>query len=70
MHTARELALPAVCSATRFMPYQLFEGTLNATGLRIGVVVSRFNEFITEALAKGPWKLSKSMAAALMIFCW
>jgi 6,7-dimethyl-8-ribityllumazine synthase len=35
------------------MPYQLFEGTLNATGLRIGVVVSRFNEFITEALAKG-----------------
>jgi 6,7-dimethyl-8-ribityllumazine synthase len=35
------------------MPYQIFEGTLNATGLRIGVVVSRFNEFITEALAKG-----------------
>jgi 6,7-dimethyl-8-ribityllumazine synthase len=35
------------------MPYQTFEGTLNATGLRIGVVVSRFNEFITEALAKG-----------------
>jgi 6,7-dimethyl-8-ribityllumazine synthase len=35
------------------MPYQTFQGTLDATGLRIGIVVSRFNEFITEALAKG-----------------
>ncbi|HEX4228372.1 MAG TPA: 6,7-dimethyl-8-ribityllumazine synthase [Bryobacteraceae bacterium] len=35
------------------MPYRTFQGTLDATGLRIGVVVSRFNEFITEALAKG-----------------
>ncbi len=35
------------------MPYQTFQGSLDATDLRIGVVVSRFNEFITEALAKG-----------------
>jgi 6,7-dimethyl-8-ribityllumazine synthase len=35
------------------MPYQTFQGSLDATNLRIGVVVSRFNEFITEALAKG-----------------
>lgn len=34
------------------MPHQTFQGTLDATGLRIGIVVSRFNEFITEALAK------------------
>lgn len=42
-----------MCYATRFMPYQTFQGTLDATGLRIGIIVSRFNEFITEALAKG-----------------
>jgi 6,7-dimethyl-8-ribityllumazine synthase len=36
-----------------FMPYKTIEGSLDATGLRIGIVVSRFNEFITEALAQG-----------------
>ncbi len=35
------------------MPYRTFQGSLDATDLRIGVVVSRFNEFITEQLAKG-----------------
>ena len=35
------------------MPYQTFQGSLDATDLRIGVLVSRFNEFITEQLAKG-----------------
>jgi 6,7-dimethyl-8-ribityllumazine synthase len=35
------------------MPYRTFQGSLNAAHLRIGVVVSRFNEFITEQLAKG-----------------
>jgi len=35
------------------MPYRTFQGNLDGTDLRIGVVVSRFNEFITEALAKG-----------------
>ena len=35
------------------MPYKTLAGSLDATGLRIGVVVSRFNEFITEALAQG-----------------
>jgi 6,7-dimethyl-8-ribityllumazine synthase len=35
------------------MPYLTFQGTLDATQLRIGVIVSRFNEFITEQLAKG-----------------
>jgi|SRR5690349_15934916 6,7-dimethyl-8-ribityllumazine synthase len=35
------------------MPVKTFEGNLDASGLRIGVVVSRFNEFITEQLLKG-----------------
>ncbi len=35
------------------MSYQTFHGSTDAQGLRIGVVVSRFNEFITEALSKG-----------------
>jgi 6,7-dimethyl-8-ribityllumazine synthase len=35
------------------MPYRTFQGSLDATALRIGIVVSRFNEFITEQLAKG-----------------
>jgi len=35
------------------MPYRTFQGSLDATHLRIGVVVSRFNEFITEQLAQG-----------------
>jgi 6,7-dimethyl-8-ribityllumazine synthase len=30
-----------------------FEGTLDATGLRIGVVVSRFNELVTRQLLEG-----------------
>jgi 6,7-dimethyl-8-ribityllumazine synthase len=35
------------------MPYQTFQGSLDAAHLRIGIVMSRFNEFITEQLAKG-----------------
>jgi len=35
------------------MSYLTFQGSLDASKLRIGVVVSRFNEFITEQLAKG-----------------
>ena len=35
------------------MSYRTFQGSLDASKLRIGVVVSRFNEFITEQLAKG-----------------
>jgi 6,7-dimethyl-8-ribityllumazine synthase len=35
------------------MSYRTFQGSLDATQLRVGVVVSRFNEFITEQLAKG-----------------
>ena len=35
------------------MPHQILQGSLDATHLRIGIVVSRFNEFITEQLAKG-----------------
>lgn len=35
------------------MPLRTFQGSLNASNLRIGIVVSRFNEFITEQLAKG-----------------
>jgi 6,7-dimethyl-8-ribityllumazine synthase len=35
------------------MPHRTFQGSLNAGSLRIGIVVSRFNEFITEQLVKG-----------------
>ncbi|MGH9619274.1 MAG: 6,7-dimethyl-8-ribityllumazine synthase [Bryobacteraceae bacterium] len=35
------------------MSHRTFQGPLDACDLRIGVVVSRFNEFITEQLAKG-----------------
>jgi 6,7-dimethyl-8-ribityllumazine synthase len=35
------------------MAVQPIQGTLDASTLRIGVVVSRFNEFITEQLSKG-----------------
>lgn len=35
------------------MPYKTFQGSLDATNLRVGVVVSRFNGFITEQLAQG-----------------
>jgi 6,7-dimethyl-8-ribityllumazine synthase len=35
------------------MSYLTFQGSLDASRLRIGVVVSRFNEFITEQLANG-----------------
>ena len=35
------------------MPLKTFQGTLDARHLRIGVVVSRFNQFITEQLAAG-----------------
>jgi len=35
------------------MSHRVLQGSLDASGLRIGVIVSRFNEFITEQLAKG-----------------
>lgn len=35
------------------MSHRTFQGSLDASQLRIGVIVSRFNEFITEQLAKG-----------------
>jgi len=35
------------------MPYHTFQGSLDAANLRIAVVVSRFNEFVTEQLATG-----------------
>lgn len=39
------------------MPYQTFQGLLDAAHLRIGVVMSRFNDFITEQLAKGAFEV-------------
>jgi 6,7-dimethyl-8-ribityllumazine synthase len=35
------------------MPIRTLQGSLDATNLRIGIVVSRFNGFITEQLTKG-----------------
>jgi 6,7-dimethyl-8-ribityllumazine synthase len=39
------------------MPIRSIQGSLDATHLRIGVIVSRFNSFITEELAKGALKV-------------
>jgi 6,7-dimethyl-8-ribityllumazine synthase len=39
------------------MSYVLFQGPLDASALRVGVIVSRFNEFITEQLAKGAFEV-------------
>lgn len=33
--------------------YNVYEGNLVGTGLKIGIVVSRFNEFITGKLLNG-----------------
>jgi 6,7-dimethyl-8-ribityllumazine synthase len=38
------------------MPYRTYQGSLDATHLRIGVIVSRFNEFITEQLTQGAFQ--------------
>lgn len=35
------------------MSYKIFEGSLKADGFRFGVVVSRFNNFLTEKLLEG-----------------
>lgn len=35
------------------MDYQVLEGKLDATGLRVGIVVGRFNHFITDKLLDG-----------------
>ena len=35
------------------MPHQLYEGAVTADGLSIGIVVSRWNDFITKALLSG-----------------
>ena len=44
---------PSAAFAPVFMPLRPIQGTLDAADLRIGIVVSRFNEFITEQLEKG-----------------
>ncbi len=35
------------------MPHEIVEGAMMAQGLRVGIVVSRWNEFITKALLEG-----------------
>ena len=35
------------------MSYNVFEGKLNASGFKFGIVVSRFNEFLTGKLVEG-----------------
>ena len=43
---------------------KVFEGQLSATGLRFGVVVSRFNSFITERLLGGAMDALRRTGAA------
>lgn len=35
------------------MDYQVFEGKLDATGMHVGIVVGRFNHFLTDKLLDG-----------------
>ncbi len=44
------------------MPKEL-KGSLNAKGLRLGVIVSRFNEFVTERLLNGALEALKQAGA-------
>ncbi len=46
------------------MEIQRWEGGLDATGLRFGIVVSRFNQAITDALLEGALKVLKQKGAA------
>ena len=46
------------------MPYQLFEGDLTAKGLSFGIVVSRWNDFITKALLDGALDMLRRHGAA------
>ena len=46
-----------------------YEGNFNATGLKLGIVVSRFNDFITEKLLQGAMDtLMRNGAASQNIF--
>jgi 6,7-dimethyl-8-ribityllumazine synthase len=50
------------------MPAKTIQGSLDASQLRIGVVVSRFNEFITEQLVKGALEtLEKQGCVSIMV---
>jgi len=46
------------------MEIQQWEGGTDATGLRFGIVVSRFNQAITDALLEGALKVLKQKGAA------
>ncbi|VAX31117.1 6,7-dimethyl-8-ribityllumazine synthase [hydrothermal vent metagenome] len=46
------------------MEIQRWEGGMDATGLRFGIVVSRFNQAITDALLEGALKVLKQKGAA------
>jgi 6,7-dimethyl-8-ribityllumazine synthase len=41
-----------------------FQGTLQAKGLKIGIVVSRFNQFISERLLEGALEALRKLGAA------
>ncbi len=45
------------------MEIQRWEGSIDATGLRFGIVVSRFNQAITDALLEGALKVLKQKGA-------
>ncbi len=46
------------------MEIQRWQGSMDATGLRFGIVVSRFNQTITDALLDGALKILKQSGAA------
>src|SRR3569833_1770567 len=50
------------------MPISIMQGSLEAAGLRIGIVVSRYNSFITEELAKGALQVLKERGCPEAIF--
>lgn len=46
------------------MAYKTFEGTMKADGLSVGIVLSRFNNFITDKLLEGALDCLKRHGAA------
>jgi 6,7-dimethyl-8-ribityllumazine synthase len=58
-----EAILMAVRRAARGEDMKTYEGKLEAKGLKIGIVVSRFNSFVTERLLDGALDALKKLGA-------
>ena len=67
MRDSEDLNLNNILRQQTGMPLTTLQGNLDASGLRIGVVVSRFNEFITEQLERGALKMLEERGCKTII---